>query len=1003
MKSKKRIISMATAIVLALAFVVLPSASVAAAPDAAGVFSVENTQAGYNGITEYRVIPGTTNVTVVGYKRSNLAGADTATKWYIPSSVVEDGVRYNVVGIDANNVAVDRKHDVKEIVVAPNKNFTTKTLNLTNYHNLESLIVKETNLDTVTFPTGGNQATTFKHLDVSYSDVKNLPVAPLAALETILARGSKLTSIGVPQLIATLDVRETPLETLNLGNINVGTNLETLLISGMTALRSLRTPNGAAGLPARTLTINDSWAMGVGFDSAGLVSGGADDNPIAASENMQAIITSYDMDTNTAKVNAVTSNPNYRFMHFHEVQQGTPGENWYVNFGNNNVTFNRTEATVRFVGGGSDATLISCFIDFTAYHPLISKFDSLKQSDYTVRTWDVAANAAASVKDLANQYVNGLWGNSAAQSGHGMIPGTPAATSNAWSAALRALDQAMRQLIPVDLDPSNSSNYFDIMRKAQELIDSDRYTDASERAVQAAVDKVNTMLADRASDLWSIIDEYNGNTQVYPGATGDLFGPQYLQSEWQAAIDDVQKAMDQALLKGSNPKDILAKADRYKAEDYIDGEFGKTNMAQLREDLRRSNNLDEQEALAKKIQEAMDYLDGKIKDTIDKLRAEDAIKADAAKNLKENDWTWKSWDAYVAAKAELNRLMGLPANQVPQTWLDGAAAALLKAGDDLVKRPVLQYATFVQGDTDWLAWSADGTSSGSSNDKNLLGLRAQLVLDTAKGYNGGLEYSTHMQTEGWTKPVASGISGVTDASGRLIEKRMEAISIKLTGQVAEEYDVYYAVEVKGMGWLAWAKNGENAGTAGRALRAENIRVVLVKKGGPAPAALSGATEAYYEHNMPVNATYRVHSQTVGWGQGYVDGPATAGTANKRLEAINVRLAGGTSDQGGIQYQSHIQSMGWEGDWARNGAISGTTGAAKRLEAIRISLTGNIANTHDVYYRVRTQDTGWMAWTSNGQSAGTEGFARQVTGIEITVVAKGSSEAPSTAGTAFSKR
>ena len=45
--------------------------------------------------------------------------------------------------------------------------------------------------------------------------------------------------------------------------------------------------------------------------------------------------------------------------------------------------------------------------------------------------------------------------------------------------------------------------------------------------------------------------------------------------------------------------------------------------------------------------------------------------------------------------------------------------------------------------------------------------------------------------------------------------------------------------------MAWAKNGQSAGTQGMSRRVEAIQVVLVAKDGPAPAkALKGATQTY---------------------------------------------------------------------------------------------------------------------------------------------------------------
>ena len=63
--------------------------------------------------------------------------------------------------------------------------------------------------------------------------------------------------------------------------------------------------------------------------------------------------------------------------------------------------------------------------------------------------------------------------------------------------------------------------------------------------------------------------------------------------------------------------------------------------------------------------------------------------------------------------------------------------------------------------------------------------------------------------------------------------------------MAEKYDVYYRVHVQKYGWMAWAKNGEEAGTQGMSRRAEAIQVVLVAKDAPAPATdFQGATQQY---------------------------------------------------------------------------------------------------------------------------------------------------------------
>ncbi|MBQ8131059.1 MAG: hypothetical protein IJ193_01045, partial [Bacilli bacterium] len=101
----------------------------------------------------------------------------------------------------------------------------------------------------------------------------------------------------------------------------------------------------------------------------------------------------------------------------------------------------------------------------------------------------------------------------------------------------------------------------------------------------------------------------------------------------------------------------------------------------------------------------------------------------------------------------------------------------------------------------------------------------------------GIEYSTHIQDIGWEDQVAGrGWRKNGEMSGTSHEsKRLEAIKIRLTGPVANSYDVYYRVHAQEFGWMGWAKNGEAAGTAHYSYRLEAIEVVLVPKGENPPA------------------------------------------------------------------------------------------------------------------------------------------------------------------------
>ena len=55
---------------------------------------------------------------------------------------------------------------------------------------------------------------------------------------------------------------------------------------------------------------------------------------------------------------------------------------------------------------------------------------------------------------------------------------------------------------------------------------------------------------------------------------------------------------------------------------------------------------------------------------------------------------------------------------------------------------------------------------------------------------------------------------------------MEAIKIHLTGELANQYDIYYRVHIQDFGWLDWASNGTVAGSTGLGLRLEAIQFLL---------------------------------------------------------------------------------------------------------------------------------------------------------------------------------
>jgi hypothetical protein len=95
----------------------------------------------------------------------------------------------------------------------------------------------------------------------------------------------------------------------------------------------------------------------------------------------------------------------------------------------------------------------------------------------------------------------------------------------------------------------------------------------------------------------------------------------------------------------------------------------------------------------------------------------------------------------------------------------------------------------------------------------------------AKKLEGGIEYRAHVRNIGWQKYVSNGtLAGTTGKS-----LQMEAIQIKLTGELAEKYNVEYRAHVKDIGWQKYVSNGTIAGTTGKSLRMEAVQIRLVEK------------------------------------------------------------------------------------------------------------------------------------------------------------------------------
>lgn len=328
---------------------------------------------------------------------------------------------------------------------------------------------------------------------------------------------------------------------------------------------------------------------------------------------------------------------------------------------------------------------------------------------------------------------------------------------------------------------------------------------------------------------------------------------------------------------------------------------------------------------------------------------------------------------------------------------DNSAAEAPAAAESVTEAPSIDANVHVQND----GWSHDpandsswtATQDAAGNDV-VIGTTGQslrleaLQLELRGIPNSGITYQAHVQNLGWTNWASDGsIVGTTGQS-----LRIEALRIMLTGDAQKKYSVFYQAHVEGLDWLDWTSDGLAAGTTGLGRRLEALRIRLVLKGDAAATPVTGT--AYVVGNA---LTAQGHSQNIGWQDARVVDSGqvvTIGTTGQalRLEALRLGLDP-VNEQGGIQYNAHVQNIGWqrnvdsESSWFSNGDVAGTTGESLRMEALQLNLTGDYARDFNIFYRVHVANAGWLGWTSNGLTAGTVGMEVPIEAVQIALVPK----------------
>lgn len=155
---------------------------------------------------------------------------------------------------------------------------------------------------------------------------------------------------------------------------------------------------------------------------------------------------------------------------------------------------------------------------------------------------------------------------------------------------------------------------------------------------------------------------------------------------------------------------------------------------------------------------------------------------------------------------------------------------------DPSKLPSMTYESISEG-RDWVSVGTSGVSGTTGEGLALTGI--SMKSNSGNPISGGISYLAHFANAGWTSWYANGERDTNSWNP------VQALRIKLTGEMSKYFDVYYRSHVSGYGWMGWASNGASSGTTGLARNAEAYQVRIVVKGSAAPGSTA---KSYSDRN-----------------------------------------------------------------------------------------------------------------------------------------------------------
>ncbi|MGM0218591.1 KxYKxGKxW signal peptide domain-containing protein [Enterococcus sp. AZ126] len=362
-----------------------------------------------------------------------------------------------------------------------------------------------------------------------------------------------------------------------------------------------------------------------------------------------------------------------------------------------------------------------------------------------------------------------------------------------------------------------------IESKVKQLINDRKVADAKNPADKKAAIRV------AIDGLEGLTDSQKGD---YKSELNELTEKEDMVALYESAKAEAIKIYDKKL---TNEIDSLIASGSYvQAQEKINQLKSDSTRKQYQEKLNDSIALSEAKADANKQIDALENMTAEektaAKEKISKLTTKAAVEKEAKALVKADDLIHDQ-PLIELAEAQINgKEFDKAAKTIDKIRDADTKAKLQKQLENAQKVVPAVKGTAHVSKIGWQPTVSTDEIIGTVGRKLALeGIKLNLedlnVLTSVKGIDGGIQYRAHVSKFGWQDYQANGaLAGTT---GRSLQ--MEAIQIKLTGELAKRYDVEYRAHSKSEGWSKYVSNGATAGTTGKSLRMEAVQIRLVEK------------------------------------------------------------------------------------------------------------------------------------------------------------------------------